>query len=82
MVRIDVAFCFERLGGPKGVFQALRKAFPKTPLQYATVQMWQQRQAISQQWQAPILYLMKENCRLDPLTCMVSDDDPVFQDLP
>lgn len=78
MLRFDVAFIFERLGGPKGVYDELRRAFPKVPLQYATVQMWQQRGNISQPWQAPVLYLMKEVARIDPLTCMVDDSDPVL----
>lgn len=75
MIRFDVPFIFETLGGPSGVHKALLAAFPGVELKYTTVQMWSQRGIISQPWQAPILYVMLTVAGVQPLVCMTDDND-------
>lgn len=75
MIRFDVSYIFEKLGGPSGVFSLIQRNWPDAKVSYPTVQMWRQRDSISQPWQAPLVYLMKQVAGVDPLTCMRDDQD-------
>ena len=75
MIRFDVPYIFEKLGGPSGVWGLIKTHWPDAKVTYPTVQMWRQRDAISQTWQAPLIYLMKKVAGVDPLTCMRDDQD-------
>lgn len=75
MVRLDVGFIFTEMGGPKALHDALDKEWPGSGLRYATVQMWQQRQSISQAWQVPVLYVVARRLGVSPLVCMVDDEE-------
>lgn len=75
MVRMDVGYVFQQMGGPKALWTALTEQWPDAGLRYATVQMWQQRQAISQAWQMPVLYVMDRHLSISPLVCMTDHED-------
>lgn len=77
MVRLDVAYIFQHVGGPKALFTALEREWPAAGLHYATVQMWQQRDSISQLWQIPVLYVMIKTWGVAALSCMVDDQELV-----
>ena len=75
MVQLDVAFVFEKIGGPKALHDALQAEWPDAGLRYATVQMWQQRRSISQHWQVPVLYVVARRLQVSPLVCMTDDEE-------
>jgi len=75
MVKLDVPFIFDKLGGPIGVLRHIKEHWLDADLNYATVQMWLQRDAISATWQASILYLMHEVAGVDPMLCIWDERD-------
>jgi hypothetical protein len=79
LIQIDVAYVFQRLGGPKGVLGALDQYLPGHGLNYPAVQMWKQRNRVSCTWLPTLVYLLhREGFALGP--CFVDDAEFEFAD--
>jgi len=78
MTRIDTDFIFEKTGGPTELRKLLltQESLPDDALPYGRVQMWKQRKIIAANWIGAVLLLMHLRYQIDPLKCLVDDDDP------
>jgi len=73
MVHLDVAFIFDKAGGPRGLLSLLDKHVGNDrELNYTTVQMWKHRDRIAGDWIPAVLYaLLREG--VPALACFVDD---------
>jgi LPS sulfotransferase NodH len=67
MVDFDVQYVFEVVGGPSALLALINVHLPDAKLAYPTVQMWKQRDQISSEWIARVIYVMIRH-KIDPLT--------------
>jgi len=74
LIQLDVAYVFQRLGGPKNIVSLANRYLPGCELTYPAVQMWKQRNRVSCQWLPTIIYvLVRENVPLAP--CFWDDQE-------
>jgi hypothetical protein len=67
MIDFDVQYVFEVAGGPSALLALINQHLPDNHLAYPTVQMWKQRDHISSEWIARVIYVMIRE-KIDPLT--------------
>lgn len=85
MISLNVAKLLQRLGGPIGLIESLRRHDQPVP-QYAAVAQWKSRNTLPRRWTAPIFYVLAQE-GIAPIDLMDNlpedgpeDDDDPFAD--